>query len=250
MTDSEKQAFAALCAAECASVPTGADGIGTYNEKRLHRILKRFITEDEACHEVKIGRYVADVLCENRIFEIQTGSFASLADKLRFYLENGEYTVTVIYPIICEKRLIRADKDTGEVIRSSRSPKHGRPSDALTQLYFIRNLIPNGRLCVRVLHIAADEYRFSEARRYSRKGRYDNDLKPTALLDETVIRGLDDVRALVPPELFGKEFTPSDFESATGLRGRNRYYALAALCGLGTAEKRTEGRRLFYRMKD
>lgn len=250
MTEREIELFSELCRTDLALHGTDGDSIGTYNEKRLHRILKRLITDDADCYEVRVGKYVADVICGSDIFEIQTGNFRTLADKVKFYLENTDYTVTVIHPIISEKRLIRADKETGEVIRSSRSPKRGRPSDALAQLYFLCDLVPNERLCVRILHVTAEEYRFSEAQRYRKKGRYDNDLRPTAIVGETVLRTLDDIRALIPEELFGGEFTAADFERATGLRARNRYYALAALCDMGLLQKRIEGKKIFYRVSE
>lgn len=244
----ERELFSELCREDLALHGTDGDSIGTYNEKRLHRILKRFITEDANCYEVKIGRYVADVLLDGNIFEIQTGSFRSLSDKVRYYLENTEYTVNIIHPIICEKQLIRADKDTGEIIKVSRSPKRERATDALAQMYFVREHVPNERLCVSLLHVAAEEYRFSEAQRYRKKGRYDNDLRPTALVDETVLCSLDDLRALIPEELYGVEFSTAEFERTTKLSGRNRYYALATLCDLGIVKKRAEGRRSFYRI--
>ena len=41
-----------------------SSGIGTYNEKLLHKALKHAICEDESCLEVSVGAYVADVLTE------------------------------------------------------------------------------------------------------------------------------------------------------------------------------------------
>ena len=106
--------------------------------------------------------------------------------------------------------------------------------------------MPNERLCVKILHVKADEYRFSEAQRYRKKGKYDNDLRPTELVGETLLRTLDDVRALIPESLCEKDFSAADFERETKIRGRNRYYALTALCDLGIIFKRTEGKRSFY----
>lgn len=242
----ERELFAQLCRDDLYLHGADGDSIGTYNEKRLHRILKRLVCDDASCYEVKIGRYVADALCGSDIFEIQTGSFRSLSDKVRFYLDNTDYKITVIHPIICEKQLIRADRDTGEVIRRSRSPKRERSSDILPQLYFLRECVPNERLCVKILHVKAEEYRFSEAQRYRKKGKYDNDLRPTELVGETVLRTLDDVRALIPESLCEKNFSAADFERETKICGRNRYYALTAMCELGILVKKAEGKRSFY----
>ena len=111
----EQKRFISLCAEDESALPPESIGLGTYNEKRIHRILKKFVCDDENCHEVKLGRYVADVLESNRITEIQTAGFTSLNAKIRFYLENTDYNVTVIHPMIAEKTIIRADKESGEL---------------------------------------------------------------------------------------------------------------------------------------
>lgn len=57
----------------------GQNGIGTIGEKTLHAALKAYYEPDAESHEIKIGRYIADIVGENGIIEIQTQSF----DKLR-----------------------------------------------------------------------------------------------------------------------------------------------------------------------
>ena len=54
----EKELFERLCAAESyRTCDIDADsGIGIYNEKRLHRILKHTFCEREDCFEVKVGK--------------------------------------------------------------------------------------------------------------------------------------------------------------------------------------------------
>lgn len=248
MTELERESFARLCCADTVMNVFDGDGIGTYNEKRIHRILKRFITEDASCYEIRLGRYVADVICDGVIYEIQTSSFRTLSDKVRFYLENTELSVCIIRPIVVNKLLQRVDRDTGEILRSSRSPKKGRESDVLPELYHLKDLVGNDRLSVRLLLVNAEEYRFSEAMRYRRKGRYDCDLRPVELVGDRILRGLDDWRALLGEELFDGEFSVADFERVTRTSGRNRYYALEALRSVGVIGKRAEGRRNYYRI--
>ena len=86
-------------------------GIGTLQEKTVHAVLKRYLVPDESCHEIKCGRYVADILCEGEIMEIQTAGFNKLRGKLEEFLKSKE--VTVIYPIPYTKWLIWIDKETG-----------------------------------------------------------------------------------------------------------------------------------------
>ena len=246
MTRSEKEVFLDLCRADLRMNVFDGDGIGTYNEKRLHRILKRFITEDASCYEIKLGRYVADVVFGGVIYEIQTASFRTLSSKIRYYLENTDLSVCIIRPVIIQKSLIRAERDTGEVIRVTRSTKKGRPSDVLPELYHLTQSVFNERLSIRLVLVNAEEYRFSEAQRYRRKGRYDCDLRPTALEGCVELSCLDDWRALIREELLERDFSASEFEKHMRISGRNRYYALEALCSVGIIEKKVQGRRTYY----
>ena len=243
----DKQRFAELCEADRIMNAYDGDSIGTYNEKRLHRIFKRAVTENAECYEAKLGRYVADVVCNGSITEIQTASFRPLEKKIRYYLENTDMDVTVVCPVIAQKQIIRADKDTGEVLSSKRSPKKASDVTALCELYHLRESFPSSRLTVLLPHIAAEEYRFSERVRYRKAGAYDNDLRPTELLGCTVLQSAEDCLALIPEALKQKEFTAAELTAATGIRSsRKRYYLLTFLEHLGCLERKKDGRRVTY----
>ena len=86
-----KERFDALCREQVTLAATrDSEGIGTYNEKPLHKILKRTVTSDASCFEVPVGSYVADVREAGRITEIQTGGLYPLLPKLRSFLEETE----------------------------------------------------------------------------------------------------------------------------------------------------------------
>ena len=53
----------------------GAGGIGTLSEKALHAALKSYYEPDFESREVKVGSFVADIVGENGIIEIQTRGF-------------------------------------------------------------------------------------------------------------------------------------------------------------------------------
>ena len=90
--NSGKIRFDSVCRAVAAEGLSG-EGIGTMAEKRMHKALKRYICEDESCHEVRIkpdgsastldrekaesgrGGYIADIYEDGKIFEIQTAGF-------------------------------------------------------------------------------------------------------------------------------------------------------------------------------
>jgi len=243
--DFEKEKFAALCAANESAQPPEVAEIGTYNEKRIHKIIKRFVCDNECNFEIKVGRFVADVLNDGKITEIQTAGFTNLKKKLDFYLNSTDYSVTVIYPLIAEKTLIRADKESGELISVKKSPKHLHAPDSLPQLFYIAEFIGNPRLELKLFMIRADEYRYSERMRYRKAGKYDNDLLPRELLDIVTLTSPEDFRAFIPAELVGIQFSAADFSKATKIKGRNAYRALGCLTELGLLEKIPTGKRSF-----
>lgn len=250
MTDMDRERFRQLCVDDLVMHGTDADGIGTYNERRLHRILKRYVTDDAACYEVKVGKSVADILKDGRITEIQTSAFRPLERKIGVYLDTTDHAVSVIHPVISEKTIIRADKETGEVMYSKRSPKHERDIDVLPQMYYLRDFVANMRFEVRLLHVKVDEYRYSERVRYRREGAYDKDVRPICLLGETVLCGKDSYRNMLPPSLFDREFTSAEFSAVSRLKGRKLSLAIGFLVYVGIFERRSEGRRYFYRITD
>ena len=96
------------------SLDENEGGIGTLGEKQMHAVIKKFICDDEAKHEITIQgsygyigssnetkrrKFVADVLDQNTIYEIQTGSFRPLADKIKWILDNTTYNIVIIHPI-------------------------------------------------------------------------------------------------------------------------------------------------------
>ena len=238
--------FHRLCLEDTILCENDGDGIGTYNEKRFHRIFKRFVSDDASCYEVKIGNYVADVLCDGHITEIQTASFSKLAPKIKYYLEETDHTVSVVIPLICHKRIIRADKKTGEIMYTRTSPQKAGLTDALDHLYYLREYLYNPRLMIHMVLISAEEYRYSERMRYRREGAYDRDLRPVDIKEEIVLRGAKDYLRFLPQDLRGGEFDTAAYSKNTGLRGRRMYSALNVLTALGILVRRREGKKYFY----
>ncbi len=245
MTQAEREQFARICEEEANREPI-KQGIGTYMEKRLHRVLKHYFSEPEGQTEVSVGPYVADIQAGNRIIEIQTGSFRPLALKIRYYLEHTEYDVTVVYPILSPHLLIRMDRETGEVLRKRRSSRQGKPVDLLSELYWLRELIPNGRLTVLVLSVGADEFRYSERMRYRREGAYDAELFPRELTDLLALREREDYAAFLPPQM---SFTAAEYAAWTKLTSRRANFALQTLCGMELLEREKIGKKYLYHKK-
>ena len=73
------------------------NGIGTLGEKTLHAVLKYYFEPYEDNQEIKLGKYIADIVGENGVIEIQTQNFNSLRNKLENFLEFCD--VVIVYPI-------------------------------------------------------------------------------------------------------------------------------------------------------
>ena len=53
----------------------------------LHAVLKNYYEPFEQNHEIKVGRFVADIVGEQGVIEIQTRNFGNLLEKLDNFLE-------------------------------------------------------------------------------------------------------------------------------------------------------------------
>lgn len=238
-----RERFALLCEQEASREEGMGESIGTYAEKRLHRILKRWITEDEGCFEVPIGQSVADVLTEEGIFEIQTGSLRPLLPKLLRYLETTDFPITVIVPLFAMRRVIRMDRDTGEILRTRRVYTGGRALDGIVELYPIAEVLADPRVRVIFVRIEADEYRYSERMRYRREGAYDSELFPRSLTEVFILNTPEDYRVFLPDSDF---FYAADYGAWSKLKRRDLYSALNLFCKLGLLRREAEGRKYRY----
>jgi len=244
MTEAEQIRFRFLCEQENTDAVPEGDSIGTYGEKRLHRILKRFVDGGGADFEVPIGRYIADVREGERITEIQTGSFYPLLPKLRQYLEQTECSVTVVYPIFADRLLLRIDPDTGEVLRKRHYRHDGRIEDVLPQIYWLRELLPSPRVTVRVLLLGVEEHRYSERVRYRRAGAYEAELFPKELLGEVFLRTAEDYRHFLPQEI--DSFDAAFYAQVGGMKPRAANAALKVCCSMGLLRREKVGKKFVY----
>ena len=84
--------------------------INTYNETKLHKTLKEIyaMKHDGARTEVTCGKYIADILLEDGgIIEIQTGTLASLAPKIAYFLAEKRKILYKDVPFLNNQGLVR-----------------------------------------------------------------------------------------------------------------------------------------------
>lgn len=211
------------------------DGIGTLGEKTLHAVLKRYFEPCADCHEIKVGGFVADILGEDGIIEIQTAGFDRLRKKLAAFLDCTR--VTVVYPIPQTKYLCWIDPATGAVTKKRKSPKTGTVCDAFYELYKIKPLLlhPHLRLCFVLLEMT--EYRYLNGwSADKKKGSSRHDRIPTALRGELYAESASDYAALLPDAL-PPAFISKDLARSARLSRSSAQKALNVLYHIGAVRR-------------
>lgn len=243
-----KEAFRRACAEVGAGQAEVVGGIGTLGEKTLHAVLKRYFEPFSDSHEQKIGRYIADIVGENGIIEIQTGSFNRLPPKLDCFLDVA--AVTVVYPLAKIKWLSWLDESTGDVTKRRKSPRQGSICDALFELFYIKDYLlrENFRLCIVLLEV--EEIRFLNGwSRDKKKGSVRHDRYPVEILEEVYFTNQADYRQFVP-KILTENFTAKDFAAATKLSPRKSSMALSVLMSLEVLERIGKlGNAFIYKIK-
>jgi len=239
MTEAER--FATLCG----DALPARGGIGTLGEKTLHSLLKRFLEPDPAAHEIRVGPYVADIVGENGVVEIQTGNFSRLRPKLAAFLEVSQ--VTVVYPLTHFKWLIWVEPESGALSARRKSPRVGNYPDAMAELYKILPLLAHPNLRLTLLLIDLEEYRLRDGwSRDKKKGSHRYERIPLALAGRLDLRSPEDWRApearaaFLPPDL-PEPFTSKDYAKTARLRLGAAQIALRVLSQMGAAER--QGKR-------
>ncbi|MBQ2734342.1 MAG: hypothetical protein IJF33_00770 [Clostridia bacterium] len=213
----------------------GEAGIGTLAEKRLHAVIKRYLCEDEDCHEVGVlnTRYVSDVRVGNDVYEVQTGAFSPMKKKIDHYLTQTDCNVTVVHPIPAVKWVSWITKEGELLAPRKKSPKKERPENLLAELYCLREHLGNPRLKFVLLLIEAEDVRLCSARaKNPKKNAVRYERIPLALLDELEFSSPADFRHFIPDAL-PQRFTVKQFSDLTKIRGRDAYSAVRVLASLG-----------------
>lgn len=212
----------------------GNAGIGTLAEKWQHQIIKRYLTEQTDCHEVRLPgtRYVSDVRIGQWAYEVQTGSFTPLRRKIDYYLSHTDLSVTIVRPIAQNRWVSVIDAETHAISPRRRSPRHGRAEELLPELYSLLPYLGNPRLRFNLLMLEVYDFRLSagNSRRRGAGTRFER--IPLSLLGELSLSSAADFARFLPPAL-PSPFTVKQFSAQTRLRGRDAYSAVRVLTALG-----------------
>ena len=227
-----------------------AKGIGTQSERLIHMTLKYYLEPDEDAHEVKIGRYTADIFRKDtdHILEIQTRSFEKLENKLKAFLP--EHKVTVIYPCVRYKYISWVDPETGETTKKHKSPRTGRPVDALPELYKLKDDLFLPGLSFLIILMDVEEYRLLDGYSKDKKhGSHRMERLPLSIEDEILLSSPEDYKQFLPPDL-PETFTRADLMKGMHLEGRRGSNAINVLERTGVIERcGMDSRKILFKRK-
>lgn len=228
--------------------PRMESGIGTLSEKTVHAVLKNYLAPNQSCHEIKYQNYYADIVTPEGIIEIQTQNFDRLRKKLSVFLK--EAPVTIVYPIPHIKWLRWVDKESGEVSPRRKSPRIGKASLILPELYKIKEYLNDPGLKLHLVFIDLEEYKFLDGWGKDRKNHAGKaDRIPVGLAKEIFISTPADYQLLFP-EALNDTFVAKEFAKAAGYGSIALSSALKVLKQMDVIEQTgKKGRAFLYTRK-
>lgn len=219
--------------------------IGELSEKSVHHILKSVISFDKN-NEVKIGKYYVDVMLDDsHIIEIQTRSFNKLREKLDFLLK--DHVVTIVYPIDYIKTINWIDKDSSEVVSSSKRTNYCAFNKAFPELYKIKQYLNNDNLKIVLLLMETNENRFLDGCDKTKKRRSTKiDKYPVSVKDMLILYEKNDYKYFIKDLL--NEFSVKDYKKISKANLKESGIAINILNHLNVIEFiRKEGRSYIYK---
>lgn len=215
--------------------------IGTLNEKPLHSSLKQWISEPGDKFEVRIGRFVADIVRGPLLIEIQTGSTFPLKRKLHALLKH--HAVRLVIPIARQKTITTID-EVGHVTGSRKSPKRGELLDVFDPLVNLRELLGDANFSIEALLIHVEEIRRPRTTRKRRWRDWEvHERRLIEVFDHVSFHHPGDFLAAIPSTL-EEPFTTADLARATGRPRRIAQriaYCLREMGALAVVDRKRNG---------
>ena len=182
------------------------------NEKPLHADLKSWYARPGDEKEVRVDGYFVDIVRGALLVEIQTRNFSAIRRKLAAL--SGEHQVRLVHPIAQERWIVREASD-GSVMGRRKSPKRGMVEDIFDELVSVPDLLASPGFSLEVLLTQEEESRRQGGRRWRRQGWVTRERRLIEVVESRLIRGTEDLAALLPPGL-AEPFTTADLAAALG----------------------------------
>ena len=184
----------------------------------LHQALQRFYAGDEGLVEVEMDGYFADALRDGVIYEIQTGSFTAIRDKLHALA--NEHPVVLVHPIVRYKWIAKFDPETGEETSYRRSPKRAELWEVFDELVYATRLLARENISLELIVTAQCELWLDDGEgSWRRQGQSIIGHELLAILERHRFEEPMDLARLLPEGL-PEQFTVPDIREAGGIRPR------------------------------
>ena len=185
-------------------------GININNEKSLHSSIKQWYAVPGDRLEVKVDKYIIDLVREDSLIEIQTRNFSAIGNKLRALVKYNK--VMLVHPIAIEKYIVTTEGSERVSIR--KSPKKGKLVDLFDELIRIPDLMEEDNFILEILMTKEEEIRCKDGKgSWRRKGISIKDRKLLEVVEKITFRKEEDFLRFLPEELPGK-FTNKDLAKA------------------------------------
>jgi hypothetical protein len=205
-------------------------GIGRLNETELHEQLKHRYAGSEGRTEAVIDGFVVDVVTAGELVEIQTKGFGKLRRKLGALAHAHRFRI--VHPIAVETIITRLS-DTGELLSTRRSPRHGRLEEVFREIVSIADLLPTPNITVEVVLVRATEIRVADGKgSWRRRGVSIVARQLGAVVSTTTLCTRTDYLSLLPDGL-PTAFANSDLVSLAGMRYRDAQPLTSSLRKMG-----------------
>ncbi|MGH4124505.1 MAG: hypothetical protein ACREV6_16405 [Clostridium sp.] len=182
-------------------------GININNEKSLHSSIKQWYAMPGDRLEVKVDKYIIDLVREDSLIEIQTRNFSAIGNKLRALVKYN--MVTLVHPIAIEKYIVTMD-DSAKVISRRKSPKKGKLVDLFDELIRIPDLIDEENFILEILMTKEEEIRCKDGKgSWRRKGISIVDRKLVQVVEKVTFKEGKDFLMFLPEDL-PENFTNKD----------------------------------------
>jgi len=190
--------------------------IGELNEQPLHASLKAWHAGPDDRVEVSIDGsqrgYVIDLVRDDLLIEIQTGSFSSIKRKLHDLVKR--HPVRLIYPIATEKWLLKLPKGGWDQPQRRKSPKRGRIEAVFAELVSFPKMLMEDNFSLEVVLIQEEEVRrYAGAKHWRKNGWVTVERRLLEVVSQRLFETPSDMSALLPVET-PQEFTTLDLAEA------------------------------------
>jgi len=189
-------------------------GIGTLTENNLHASLIQWVSRPGDLFEVEVDGYIADIVREDLLIEIQIKNFSAIKEKILNLYE--AHKIQLIHPIARQKWIIKEEID-GKIIGRRKSPKRGRVEELFYELIRTPKILqhPNFSICVLLIDLN-EIWRNDGEGSWRRKNWSIADRYLIDVFDKHEFNQPKDLLGLLPPAL-PERFTNNDIATHLGI---------------------------------